>query len=76
MITICHCSGGPLLDIIDNGISGFLAKNEQEFVELLLFILKNHKELEFIRKNAIQKAKTFDNSTFVSRINQLIDKQL
>jgi len=70
-ILVAHNSGGPKLDIVEHGRTGFLSTSAQEFAEQLLHVLDmfdhdpKSSELEKIRSEALESIKRFEQDRFV-----------
>ena len=69
LITIAHCSGGPLMDIIkEDSKRGFLASSEMEYADAILTSLKSYDQplMRNLRQNARREAvERFSNEAFM-----------
>lgn len=74
LIMIAHNSGGPKMDIIDEGYNGFLAHDEDEFAEKLAFVNSMRlADRQKIRLNAISKSLNFSVYVFGDMIEKLCE---
>ncbi|CAG2100708.1 unnamed protein product [Medioppia subpectinata] len=65
LITLTHASGGPKLDLITDGVNGFLATDSQSFCQKLYNIYNlNKSKLNDIRLNARKSADRFSEQEF------------
>lgn len=55
---------GANLEIIEHGKNGFLAKNEEEWLENLIFLIDNKEKRKFFGKNGREKVERFFNLDF------------
>lgn len=72
LIVVAHNSGGPRIDIIDDGQSGFLADDVASFSQRLVAISRmSLKERQEMRQAAQKKADQFTNQKFADRFVEL-----
>lgn len=66
VVPICHRSGGIATDIIEDGVSGYLADDDDEYVDKLLKVLVHDTdhEIDKMRFAARQSASKFSDSAF------------
>jgi alpha-1,2-mannosyltransferase len=68
LITLAHCSGGPLTDIIQPGETGYLATTQQEYSERMTEIINSYeeeKEKYFkIQRNGRKSSQRFSEQVF------------
>lgn len=74
LITIAHNSGGPKMDIISHGETGFLATNEQEYAEIIMQVATkmSPSQLDSMRKNARQSVERFSHQVFDTQVTELL----
>lgn len=69
LITIAHDSAGPKMDIIEHRENGFLAKEVEEYTEVLKLIFEKidgGDSFETLRKKAQRRSQEFSNIIFAS----------
>ena len=67
LITVANKSGGPEMDIVDNGINGFLATSAEEYAKVFDNILsKPFNHWNDLRNEARSKCNTFTDQKFAS----------
>ena len=66
LITVAHNSGGPKLDIIDDGVTGFLANDsDEEFSQILYKIINlSQNDINMIRLKSRQSVDRFSEEQF------------
>ena len=66
LVTLAHRSGGPLMDIVQEGNTGFLAINEEEYAENMLTVLEEMSEeaKEELRMRAKSSVSRFSDAEF------------
>lgn len=75
LITVAHNSGGPKTDIIDDGESGFLANDVNDFAEKLVSISKMKQEVrQAMVAKAIEKSERFSSENFERKLLEFVDK--
>lgn len=74
LVTVANRSGGPLADLIDDGLTGFLARTADEYADCFEAILRmNQSSLERIRVKALSKAtKAFSLQVFGDSLAQIV----
>lgn len=74
LIVVAHSSGGPKMDIIDNGKSGLLADSVADFADCLNRISNmNLKDRDKMRIEASKKADLFTTKKFEEKFIKLVD---
>lgn len=72
--TIANNSAGPKLDIISNGIDGFLASTPEEYAETMRNVIMNYERSLEIRKSGREKAKRFSQELFSRDLQGYLEK--
>lgn len=72
IVTISHRSGGPLMDIITQGETGFFATTKEEFGRLL-YDLRHRKSLQQIRIAARDSVERFSERSFAQKFIETIE---
>jgi len=74
IILCAHNSGGPKMDIVTHGKTGYLATDAQEYAQVFLHILSNSDEdkLESIRNAARASVTRFSQENFNQRFKATI----
>lgn len=72
IIPVCHASGGPLEDIIQNGKNGFLCTHHDEFVHILRYLIlsSDEKWQNIIQENARNTSLAFSTSNFTTKFQE------
>ncbi len=74
LITIAHDSAGPKMDIIEPGVSGYLASDAHEFADALINVTRLSKEqVNKMRLNARQSVDRFGEQEFESSFLSCIE---
>jgi len=73
---VAHESGGPSKDIIDHGFDGFLARDIDEYVDIIRFVLFNDHVAEYIGLNARKESQKFGSENFCGQFISLFKKVL
>jgi alpha-1,2-mannosyltransferase len=77
MIVVAHKSGGPQMDIIDEGQTGFLASDIDSYATIMQQILEmTADERHKIQEQARDSVKRFNKSNFERLFIELFDKIL
>lgn len=77
LITMAHNSGGPREDIIDDGKSGFLADDVEDFADKLLKVSNmSGRDRQTMRLHASRKSDQFSDRVFKENFVKLMDKFL
>ncbi len=77
MIVVAHKSGGPQMDIIDEGQTGFLASDIDSYATIMQQILEmTADERHKIQEQARDSVKRFNKSNFERLFTELFDKIL
>uniref|UniRef100_A0A7E4UW91 GDP-Man:Man(3)GlcNAc(2)-PP-Dol alpha-1,2-mannosyltransferase n=1 Tax=Panagrellus redivivus TaxID=6233 RepID=A0A7E4UW91_PANRE len=76
LMMVAHNSAGPRQDIVENGVTGFLATTAEEYAECITEILKKtDAELDQIREAATKSVQRFSgdafNRDFIAALNKL-----
>lgn len=75
IVVIAHASGGPKLDIIDNGKSGYLASDIEEYAQLMANVVTlEDSKLNKIRQEARSGVRKFSQDAFRHRMRPLFEK--
>ena len=76
-IVLAHKSGGPKLDIIDEGQTGFLASDIDSYATMMHQILEmKSDERRLILERARDNVDRFSTKNFATRFIELLDKVL
>lgn len=72
VITIAHKSGGPKMDIISHGETGFLAATEDEYADIMLQVATkmSPSHLNSMRQAARKSVERFSHETFQTQVTQ------
>lgn len=67
---------GGLSEVVQNNVSGLLHNSEDiyDLADKIVFLYKNRKRLDFLSKNAVERAKNFEFDKFSILINDLYNK--
>ena len=69
LIVVAHASGGPLMDIIKNGETGYLATTRDDYVNCLkTILLMSDEKLMDIRVEARKSVDRFSDETFARNL--------
>jgi glycosyltransferase involved in cell wall biosynthesis len=60
--------------VIQNGKTGFLVKNKDEFIEKILYLLENDKQREVIQKNALKYVERYSTENVVDMVEKLYNE--
>lgn len=63
-----------LIDVVDEGINGFIFENEREFINKVESLLDDDNKLKRFKKNAILKAQNFSVEEFGRKVEELYIK--
>lgn len=76
-IVVANNSGGPKLDIIDNGVTGYLALTSSEYSEAMKTIIYlSSTERRSIISSAFTSAQRFSNQVFVKKMEEIVKEIL
>jgi len=77
LITVAHNSGGPKMDIVNQGETGCLAYDQEEYVNTLLNIVKKDKNtLNKLRSEARKFTQKFCSENFSKTLIKIIQSHL
>lgn len=72
-IVVAHDSGGPQMDIIKNGTTGFLASSPDEYADKMAHIISmKDEQLDRIRSEARDDVKRFSDDSFRKNLSLLL----
>lgn len=71
VITIAHNSGGPKMDIISHGQTGFLAQKEEEYSQIMFEVAANYtdEQLNCMRYEARKSVERFSQELFEHKVS-------
>ncbi len=58
-VPVISSAKGVIKEIINDGINGYLAQNDEEWEQKLIFLMENHHKMDDIRKNALETIKKY-----------------
>lgn len=75
LVMLANNSGGPMMDIIDHGVSGYLASTAEEYADIMYRIVRSKREdLDRIRSAGRKAMKKFSDEQFQMTLDEVVKK--